>query len=100
MSQGRIYIEDEIHCEQDGPFESFEGAIEELRRRAGIAWDASPNQAPCASWRTCGREYHVLQYGGASAPARLLRNVHVLDVSAKGVEWIDGFEQAWAASAG
>jgi hypothetical protein len=99
MHHGAIYIEDGIHCEQDGPYESFEAAVAELRRRAGIAWDAAPNQAPCVSWRTCGREYHVLEYDARSESGRLLRNVHVLDVSAKGVEWVEGFEQAWGASA-
>jgi hypothetical protein len=99
MQHGAIYIEDDIHCEQDGPFESFDAAVAELRRRAAIAWDAAPNQAPCTSWRTCGREYHVLEYDARSEPWRLLRKAHVLNVSAKGVEWIEGFEQSWAASA-
>jgi len=99
MQQASIYIEDEIHCEQDGPFESFEAAIAELRRRTGLAWDSPPNQAPCTSWRTCGREYYVLEYDARIEPWRLLRRAHVLDISAKGVEWIEGFEQAWVASA-
>ena len=34
MQHWAIYIEDEIHSEQDGPFQSFEAAIAELRRRA------------------------------------------------------------------
>jgi hypothetical protein len=79
----------------DGPFESFEEAVAELRRRAAIAWDAPPNQAPCTSWRTCGREYHVLEYDARSEPHRLLRDVHALDNSAKCIAWIEGFEQAW-----
>jgi hypothetical protein len=99
MQRGAIYIEDEIHCEQRGPFESFEAAIAELRRRAEIAWDAPPNQAPCGSWRTCGRKYGVLEYDTRSKPWRLRRTTHVLDISAKGVKWVEGFEQAWAASA-
>ena len=97
MSHVAIYIEDEIHCEQRGPFESFEAAIAELRRRAQIAWDAPPNQPPCGS-RTCGRKYGVLEYDTRSMPWELLRETHVVDISAKGVKWIEGFEQAWAAS--
>ena len=99
MQHGAIYIEDEIHCEQFGPFESFEAAIAELRRRAEIAWDSPPNQAPCTSWQTCGREYQVLEYDARSESWQLLRKTHVLDISAKGVEWVEGFEEAWAASA-
>jgi hypothetical protein len=90
-----VYLFDEIHCELQERFETFESAIAELRRRASIAWDAVPNQAPCRSWRTCGRQYHVLEYDERSKPWKLLRDVHVLDVSAKGVEWVEGFERAW-----
>jgi hypothetical protein len=93
-----IYLEDEIHCEQDGPFETFEDAVSELRRRASIAWDKPPNQAPCISWQTCGREYHVLEYNEAKQPWKLLRDVPALNVSAKCIAWVEGFEQAWKAS--
>lgn len=96
MQHGAIYIEDTFHCELDGPFESFEAAIAELRRRAQIAWDSPPNRAPCVSWQTCGREYHVLEYDARSESSRLLRKTHVLDISAKGVEWVEKFEEAWA----
>ncbi|MCB9857431.1 MAG: hypothetical protein H6818_17250 [Phycisphaerales bacterium] len=98
MQLGTIYIEDEIHCELDGPFESFEAAIEELRRRAQIAWDSPPNVAPCSSWQSCGREYHVLEYEATGESSRLLHRTHVLDISAKGVEWVERFEKGWADS--
>ncbi len=92
-----VYIEDDMHCEQQGPYDTFEQALAELRRRSTIAWDSPPNRAPCTSWRTCSREYHVVEYDERSKPWRLLRNVHVLDVSAKGVGWIEGFAQKWLA---
>lgn len=95
-----IYIEDGNHCELEGPFGSFEDALAELRRRARIAWDLPPNQAPCTSWETCGREYNVVEYDDRSGTARVLRRVHVVDVSAKGTVWIEGFEQVWANGAG
>ena len=94
-----VYIEDDIHCEQEGPFGTFADALAELRRRAVIAWDLPPNQAPCTSWRSCGREYHILEYDERSEIPRLLRKAHVLDVSAKGVVWIEGFEQEGAVGA-
>ena len=99
MQQEVIYIEDAIHCEQDGPFTSFDDAIAELRRRATIEWDAPPNRAPCMSWRTCGREYHILAYDARSESGHLLRQTHVLDVSAERTRWIEGYEQGWAESA-
>ena len=62
-------IEDDLHADQqDGSFASFEDAIEELERRAGIPWDEEPNQAPCLNWRTCGRHYVVIEYDASSQP--------------------------------
>lgn len=92
---GLVYIEDDIHCEQDGPFASFAVAIAELGRRAVMAWDSPPNRAPCASWELCGREYHVLGYDEKPETWRLLRRARVLGVSAAGAVWIEGFNEEW-----
>ncbi|HYC99972.1 MAG TPA: hypothetical protein VEB22_01995 [Phycisphaerales bacterium] len=86
-----IYIEDDIHCELDGPYPTVDEAVAELRRRATIAWDAPPNQAPCTSWKTCGREYYVVEYRGEGDSAEVLRRLHVLGISAKGVVWAEGY---------
>jgi hypothetical protein len=85
-------IEDEIHAEQHGQFSSFDEALAELRRAAKIPWDEAPNLAPCTSWRTCGREYVILEYDDSSTPWKVLRCVPVLNVSASGVKWSSGFE--------
>lgn len=90
-----IVIEDTIHAEQCGQFERFQDAIGELRRLANIAWDRPPNQAPCISWHTCGREYHVIEYDDSIVPWKLLRSISVLSISAEGIQWADGFEQQW-----
>ncbi len=89
-----VYIEDDIHCELEGPFATFEDAIAELHRRAAIAWDTPPNQAPCTSWRTCGRKYFILEYDNSEF-TKVLRKVRVLDISSKGANWNEGFEQEW-----
>ena len=94
-----ILIEDDNHCERGGTFERFEDAVAELRRRAAIPWDEPPNKAPCSSWRTCGRAYYVLEYDASGAQWIRLREAAVLNISAKGVEWVEDFEKAWAASA-
>lgn len=96
IQHGTIYIEDANHAEMEGPFESFDAAISELRRRAEIAWETPPNRAPCTSWPSCGREYFVLEYAPGDDASRLIRKAHVLDVSAVGVTWVQGFEEAWA----
>lgn len=89
-----VYIEDDIHAELEGPFATFENAVAELHRRAAIAWDSPPNQAPCASWRTCGRQYFIREYDN-SETGRVLRETHVFDISSNGVNWIEGFEKEW-----
>jgi hypothetical protein len=80
-------IEDEAHAEPQGEFDTFEDALAELRRRAAIPWDQPPNVAPCASWKTCGRRYEVIEYDTSQTPWRELTRVPVLDVSATGPKW-------------
>jgi len=87
-------IEDNIHAEQDGQFASLAEAVAELGRRAAIPWDKPPNLAPCTSWRTCGREYFVLEFDSSQTPWKLLQRVPVLNVSADRVEWMEGFGRA------
>ena len=92
-----ITIEDAAHADFHGRFDRFEDAVAELRRRASIPWDQPPNLAPCTDWKTCGREYHVVEFDDSGERWKQLRDVPVLNVSAKGVEWVPGFEQAWSA---
>jgi hypothetical protein len=84
-------IEDEIHAEHHGQFASLDEAISELRRRATITWDQAPNAAPCTSWKTCGRDYVVVEYDDSQSPWKELRRMPVLRVSASGVEWAAPF---------
>lgn len=85
-------VEDEVHAELQGEFESLESALGELRRRASIPWDAVPNVAPCAGWRTCGRRYEVVEYDTTELPWRERRRLHILDISSDGVRWGQWFE--------
>jgi hypothetical protein len=84
-------IQDSIHCEQHGKFLAFEDAVVELRRRASLPWDQEPNQAPCSSWKTCVREYEILEYDDSSDPWTLVRRTRALEISAAGVKWAEGF---------
>ncbi len=78
------FIEDEAHAElQSGQFETRREAVGELRRRADLSWDTEPNLAPCASWRTCGRRYELIERDGAEEKSREL----ALEISAAGVHW-------------
>lgn len=81
-------IEDELHAElQDGDFATLQDAISELKRRAKIPWDQVPNQAPCQSWRTCGRRYAVIVYDDTHSPWKELSRTYVLEVLATGITW-------------
>lgn len=80
-------IEDEIHAEQMGVFEEKAAALEELRRFATIPWDERPNVAPCTSWRTCGRNYELIEYEVDGGDWRELSRSSALEVDAQGVKW-------------
>jgi hypothetical protein len=94
-----ITIEDERHAEPQGQFASVQHAFAELRRRATIPWDQAPNRAPCMSWQTCGRAYEVVEYDDTHSPWTELRRVAVLEVSASGINWSQGFENGPTPSA-
>src|ERR1051325_2374464 len=80
-------IEDEIHCDYHGEFARFDEALAELKRRAEIPWDQDPNVAPCTSWKTCGRQYVVVEFDDSKLPSKVIRRVPVLEVGASGVKW-------------
>ena len=68
MSTICFLIEDESHAEHVSVHDSLADAARELRRLAEIPWDQEPNRCPCTSWRTCSREYEVIEYDTASNP--------------------------------
>jgi hypothetical protein len=80
-------VEDETHAEHQGRFATFDEALAELRRRAEIPWDQAPNAAPCTGWRSCGRDYAIVEFDDAQSPWKEVRRVQALSVSALGVAW-------------
>jgi hypothetical protein len=88
-------IEDEIHAEQQGQYASFEEALAELKRRAKIPWDQVPNVAPCMSWKTCGREYVVIEFDDSCSPWKELQRVPVLTMSESSVKWSGDFQDIY-----
>lgn len=81
-------IEDEAHSEHMGRFDTRAEAVAELRRLATVAWDQEPNCAPCTSWRTCGREYRLIECDTATTPWRQVSSTAALKVSAAEVSWL------------
>jgi hypothetical protein len=86
----KIIIEDIIHAEwQPGEFPTIADAFAELERRAAIPWNEHPNRAPCTSWKTCGRTYHIIEYDDSAATAWEERQrIPVLEISVAGVKWL------------
>jgi hypothetical protein len=80
-------IEDQSHAEQLSEFTSLQDAWAELRRLSALPWDEQPNAAPCQSWRTCGRDYEILEYETFSTPWTLVRRFAGLAINANGVAW-------------
>ena len=79
-------IEDGIHSDWHGEFSNLEEALSELRRRANIKWGVEPNQAPCSSWKTCGREYWIIEFE-SDLESKEIRRFKALEISASGVKW-------------
>ena len=90
-----IVIDDELHCEQVARFRTFREAVADLELRAVHRHDSELNRAPCSSWRTCERHYHLREYDTASTPWTLLRDVPALTVAPAGSVWADNFRREW-----
>lgn len=80
-------IEDDLHAEPMGEFQSREQAFARLKRLARIRWNKLPNIAPCTSWRECGRHYELVEFRMSPHYEEISR-VRVLDISAAGVRWL------------
>ena len=85
----KFVIEDERHAELQGEFATFDEAVAELRRRSTLPWDQAPNVAPCMSWKTCGRNYKIIEYEVSSSPWKEVQRQAMLKVSASGAVWLN-----------
>jgi hypothetical protein len=82
-------IYDELHAEEIGQFSTRDEALAELQRLAELTWDESPNQAPCTSWKTCGRHYELVEYDVSSTGNWKERHrVPALNVSQDETAWL------------
>ena len=88
----RFIIEDESHAELRSEHSTFAEAVEELKRLSAIPWDQPPNTAPCMSWKTCGRNYEIIEYETSNEPWRQIRRVPAFEINAKGVTWDPDFQ--------
>jgi hypothetical protein len=87
MSNRRFIIEDPLHAEFISEHLSLADAWAELKRLSDIPWDQLPNLAPCGSWQTCGRNYHIIEFEVSAQDWRMLHRISALEVSAAGIIW-------------
>jgi hypothetical protein len=83
----RYIIEDELHCEFVGKYETFDQAQAELHRLAGLPWGERPNLPPCGTGANCCREYILREYETSSEPWTLIREHAGFRIDAAGVVW-------------
>lgn len=84
-------IEDDIHCEIDYGYQTFELALTEIRRRVTLPWNELPNCAPCTSWRICGRFYSIYEYDEATTSYTWRNKTPIVKIDATGVKWESNF---------
>jgi hypothetical protein len=85
-------IEDELHAEIHGEYETFDLALNEIRKRSIIPWNQAPNVAPCVSWRTCGRHYEIREWNNTTNPWTLIESTPIVKIDAAGIRWEPDFE--------
>lgn len=85
-------LEDDLHAEWAGEYETFELAFAEIRSRAQIPWNEKPNRAPCSSSNTCGRQYCIVAYDETTRPWTYIKSTPIVEIRAKGVRWEPEFE--------
>lgn len=84
-------IEDEIHADGFREFESFQGALNEVQRLAALPWDSEPVVAPCSSWRTCGRDFEIVEFHKTSPYPTEIARTPIAELRASGLKWSEGF---------
>ena len=84
-------IMDDLHAELHGEFGSREEALAELSLRADLPWDQPPNQCPCTTWRTCERQYVLVDVDTSNGGWTERSRESALTVSATGSRWLTAY---------
>lgn len=81
-------INDQLHDESLGKYETLEQAQDELQKLAKIPWGTKPNIPPCTKGLACARDYEIIVYGvySKTSPNSEFRYAGV-HINSKGVHW-------------
>lgn len=74
-------LEDAFHADQIGKFTSESDAWAKVRELSDDPTSVE-NRPPCASWKTCRREYFVLTYDQSDEPWKLVARQAALTIEA------------------
>jgi hypothetical protein len=84
----RIFIvEDEVHAAWLGEYPSFAAALADLKDRSAKPWDSKENVAPCSSWKTCERQYLIIEYDNTHQPWTEIARTPIFTISQQGIVW-------------
>jgi hypothetical protein len=81
-------VEDDMHAEQQGIFETYIDALNEVKTFAKIPWGEEPNNPPCSAGKKCHRLYQIIEYNISTSPWTEVNRQEVLDISAEKKEWL------------
>ena len=85
-----VYVlEDDLHAEVLGEFPTRAAAIDAARQRVALAWDSPENQAPCMSWRGCGRYVDLIVLDRSEQlPLGVVTREQLFEIDANGARWL------------
>lgn len=87
MSKRVFVIEDEFHAEEMARHRDLPSALAVVKEWSMRPWDDLPNRCSCSSWRTCRRDYVIVEYDIAEQPWAEVSRHRVLSISSKGSIW-------------
>lgn len=83
----KYLIEDNVHAIIEWEYNTYNEALNELKRRSNLSWDNEINVAPCISWKTCSKLYVIKKYDTKNTPYKLISEEEILEISSKWIEW-------------
>jgi len=80
-------IEDQIHAEIIGEFESLESAQQEIQRIVKVPFGIGSNRCPCTNWNNCKRSYELIKYNKTRNPWNEISRKEIFSISRNGIEY-------------
>ena len=79
-------LEDDFHADEIVRFPTRQEAWRDMQRRASDPTSVE-NQAPCTSWKTCKRDYVIVEYDDSTQPWTRISSERVLTIEGGRATW-------------